>query len=519
MIPEGGIFPMKKIVAVIIVVLLIVFLLPTLSVADSYEDIVSVQSSSLTYGLSGKEMNLLDFSYKDVDVTKWQRVWFSFEDQSTTVPSTSYIYLDGVYLGSFESSSKGKSSNIFFDPLLLKSDRSSQIDIITKISSKYKKARLSRRMLLLHGYPSQKEINLYPVKSLCHVHSTYSDGYLKIADLREKALDLGYQVVLMADHYDSFEKLQPGTDYPASFSSVFDAYISECNDFSDRIFRIIPGVELCSIWHQTRRLTDYSHTTAYFWNKKQSDPYLDQYNGKEEIQYELLVYGDRAGCLCGPAHPELLQLGKNMKTAGRFRFDYDDRYMFGFRHFEFFNSANSQQNKLVLNSYLRYADLIGFLSPISGSDFHLPYLPCSSEQLRRETFFWVEEENDFSDESLKKAIMNGRAIATAHGIVIDDMNVIPGRQFLLTSCPKIKFTLHFSDLKNPWKKVKPPFNVVCHLYRDQKEITEAKKTFSKKTSVIEYFFEDKKAPAGMHRYIFYIDDCLITAPIWLDVMR
>jgi len=69
------------------------------------------------------------------------------------------------------------------------------------------------------------------VKAALHVHSTYSDGELSIAALRQVYLALGCQIVCMTDHAEAFgvRSLQ--------------AYVAECQALSDDGLQFLAGLE------------------------------------------------------------------------------------------------------------------------------------------------------------------------------------------------------------------------------------------------------------------------------------
>ena len=69
------------------------------------------------------------------------------------------------------------------------------------------------------------------LKGAIHIHSTYSDGELTLAELRDVMIASGCGFVCMTDH--------------AEFSddAKLDAYVRECESLSDDQFRFIPGLE------------------------------------------------------------------------------------------------------------------------------------------------------------------------------------------------------------------------------------------------------------------------------------
>ena len=69
------------------------------------------------------------------------------------------------------------------------------------------------------------------MKAALHVHSTYSDGELSIADLRQVYLALGCRIVCMTDHAEAFglRSLQ--------------SYVSECRALSGDGLQFLAGME------------------------------------------------------------------------------------------------------------------------------------------------------------------------------------------------------------------------------------------------------------------------------------
>jgi len=64
-----------------------------------------------------------------------------------------------------------------------------------------------------------------------HVHSTYSDGELSLAQVRDLFLATGCRLVCMADHADFFDELS------------LSAYLAECRQLSSPQIRVLPGLE------------------------------------------------------------------------------------------------------------------------------------------------------------------------------------------------------------------------------------------------------------------------------------
>lgn len=69
------------------------------------------------------------------------------------------------------------------------------------------------------------------LRGAMHVHSTYSDGELTLAELREAFLGHGCRFAVMTDHADAF------TD------ATLRDYIDECDARSDASFRFVPSLE------------------------------------------------------------------------------------------------------------------------------------------------------------------------------------------------------------------------------------------------------------------------------------
>lgn len=66
---------------------------------------------------------------------------------------------------------------------------------------------------------------------ILHVHSTYSDGELSLAELRDALRRDGYRFVCMADHAEAFD------------TGKVERYLAECAQLSDSEFFFVPGLE------------------------------------------------------------------------------------------------------------------------------------------------------------------------------------------------------------------------------------------------------------------------------------
>jgi hypothetical protein len=64
-----------------------------------------------------------------------------------------------------------------------------------------------------------------------HIHSTYSDGEFKLAELREIFLAANCSFVCMTDHAEYFD------------GQSIQRYVAECESLSDSKFRMVPGLE------------------------------------------------------------------------------------------------------------------------------------------------------------------------------------------------------------------------------------------------------------------------------------
>jgi hypothetical protein len=69
------------------------------------------------------------------------------------------------------------------------------------------------------------------IQAALHVHSTYSDGELPLAHVRDLFLKEGCQLVCMADHADFFDERS------------LAAYIAECRQLSNQHIQLLPGLE------------------------------------------------------------------------------------------------------------------------------------------------------------------------------------------------------------------------------------------------------------------------------------
>jgi hypothetical protein len=69
------------------------------------------------------------------------------------------------------------------------------------------------------------------LKAAIHCHSTYSDGELTLAELRQIYSAAGYDVVCMTDHAEFFD------------AESLKSYVDDCEELSDAKFRFISGLE------------------------------------------------------------------------------------------------------------------------------------------------------------------------------------------------------------------------------------------------------------------------------------
>ena len=69
------------------------------------------------------------------------------------------------------------------------------------------------------------------IMAALHVHSTYSDGELPLAQVRDLFLSAGCQLLCMADHADFFDERS------------LAAYLAECRQLSNQQIRVLPGLE------------------------------------------------------------------------------------------------------------------------------------------------------------------------------------------------------------------------------------------------------------------------------------
>lgn len=70
-----------------------------------------------------------------------------------------------------------------------------------------------------------------PVNAALHLHSTWSDGEMTLAEIRELVEKDGCRVACMADHADDFDEAGAAE------------YVAECRSLSDAGFLFVPGLE------------------------------------------------------------------------------------------------------------------------------------------------------------------------------------------------------------------------------------------------------------------------------------
>ena len=69
------------------------------------------------------------------------------------------------------------------------------------------------------------------VMAALHVHSTYSDGELPLASVRDLFEAAGCRLICMADHADFFDE------------TSLAAFLAECRQLSNQQIRVLPGLE------------------------------------------------------------------------------------------------------------------------------------------------------------------------------------------------------------------------------------------------------------------------------------
>src|SRR6478672_7400008 len=81
------------------------------------------------------------------------------------------------------------------------------------------------------------------LKGALHIHSTYSDGELSLAQLREVYVAAGCRFACITDHADAFDE------------TLLRAYVAESTALSDEQFLFVPGLEFSC--------TDRMHIIGY----------------------------------------------------------------------------------------------------------------------------------------------------------------------------------------------------------------------------------------------------------------
>lgn len=69
------------------------------------------------------------------------------------------------------------------------------------------------------------------LRGALHIHSTYSDGELTLAELKERFVSDGLSFACLTDHAESFDR------------EKLRAYVTECDTLSDSQFLFLPGLE------------------------------------------------------------------------------------------------------------------------------------------------------------------------------------------------------------------------------------------------------------------------------------
>ncbi len=391
----------------------------------------------------------------------------------------------------------------------------------------------------------------YP--GVIHVHTTFSDGTDCVPERVEKAKGLGYKFLIITDHYEQIAT----TDKPVARSYQralnlegvdygFEDYVRNCTEQTKNgEFVTIPGAEIQAIWQAEPNTYDMSHTLALgsLQDSSSDDPYnlLPMGSGEMPAQAEVISgdpnkllpkaltqaqmvarVNDKMRMLSVAAHPTLIsdvQAKWPQWEHERCRYDLREPSAYGgIRGVEFFNCATVQQNHDVLAWYLSLVKQKRELKQkwdvfvTSGCDSHTSLEPdtpkSQGDSNRWKRVTWVFADS-LSTNGILKALGDGQCYAASNGAYIKEMNYRPGKLVQKVDRPAFKFTVSFPTA------ITAPKTIV--MYCDGDEIVDSRRTFKIGLRNLSYEWNDTAASVGEHWYVLWIDGCLVTAPLWIDV--
>lgn len=345
------------------------------------------------------------------------------------------------------------------------------------------------------------------VTGIIHEHSTTSDGSYSVEARAKQAKELGYDFIILADHFVQIDKpiKAPGTYYKdateiAKSKLGFANYVKSCRDLtSDGHFVAVAGAEFNTPWHQDDKTACFAHTMCL--GSIQKTDALTNTQGKEGKQAELITAINSIG-LSVAAHPNLVSSkSASIRPWEDIRFKYDttspEKYA-GLDGVEIGNADSAEQDEADMAFYMKLMKAHHPAFPTGGCDSHGWGDKEDGERMKRITGVYVEE---LSENGLLKAIKQGNVYASIEGVRITECD--PAPSFFQQYIDRAAFSFTLGGL---------PSKVIGQMYRNGEPIAESKQVLSPESPI--YNWTDKNCPKTETWYNFRVlPNYLITAPI------
>lgn len=460
-------------------------------------------------------------STKDLRGIIGKKTWISFEYQ-LAAGNNLIVQINNVQIGYlYGADTAWHSAVIQFDSMILKGLKDSvTVSAVPLLGQKMGWS--AWRNIIIHAYPAAP-VKLFWIRVGIHPHSTHSDGSRTLAEMATKAKSLWYDALIPTDHAEQIDKTKKawyGFILGGKVAVGYNNYVAECKRLSTSTFLVVPGVEIETTWNPEPGVVERSHTTAFPWPTTASDPVIDSLYGKLNGTTDVLRRVMQMGMIAGAAHSELIATkvdGVPLWEWQRFRYDFRNERDWSPQLLEFFNCATTDQEAGVLSRYHNVKSCFGtWYVPYSGNDSHGWLDIEDKERWQRVTYVLVPS---LTTASLVNSISNGYTMAFAQGMVPKTLSAAPGPRHWVCKTPSFSFKFVFWSWDKPGKSVGSPLATKMRLYRDGVFVTGSEIAIKKGQTSVSYKFTDRSATVGEHRYDIVTDNCLMTAPIWVDVVN
>ena len=378
------------------------------------------------------------------------------------------------------------------------------------------------RNVVIHAYPAAP-VNLFWIRVAFHSHSTFSDGSETLAERAAKAKSLWYDAMVPFEHAEQIDKTKKawyGFVLGKKVAVGYSNYVAECNRLSTPSFLVPPGVEIDTTWNPEPGVVEHSHTTAFPWPGTTSDSVIDGLSGKLSGTTAVLLRAMQMGMVTGAAHSELIATKVGAVPLWewqRFRYDFRNEKWISPQLLGMFGCETTDQQASIVGRYHQgqNAFLVPY-TPYSDNDSHGWLDVKDKERWQRVTYALVPS---LTTASLSNAMGSGYTMAFAQGFVPKSMSAAPGPRHWVCKTPSFSFSFVFWSWDQPGKVVGAPIATKMRLYRDGAPVSGSEISIKKGQASISYSFVDRSAIIGEHRYDLVTDNCLVTAPIWVDVVN